>query len=868
MSTEIYEKNMVAIRESQPPLAKWIEDAEIVDWVKQEGNQLKVMEQGRFIDMYDADPFSNLEELVKQAKGDKERVTVVIGLGLGHAVNAILGKMEKGHHVIVVEPVGHIVRLMLGMYDVSEHIESHSLIIAPGRNEVDYIFSLMESIKVVEDWNVLVEKVTRARPEYWKLTNYCIEALNQVQCNTGTVMSAGAKIADNDIATLPYVIRHSGVNDLKDLFKGKPAVMVGTGPSLSRNIHLLKDAQDKVVIVAVAQALRPLLAYGIRPDFICTVDFGEVNMTHLAGLLDETVPLVTINKAYAPMLKAYRGPKFISASINPGYDETAHGILKSKGELAQGGSVAHMAYSLCHHMGCSPVMFVGMNLALGTTSHFMQADSAGHITVENGQIKWVVDDPRSKTLHGRIDIGMGPETYAQGWWGDTVLTNTGLLTFITAFERLIESFGVLTLDCTEGGARKRGSKRMFLSDALAKYATDVVDKSVLTPLLTLDPKGDETIARLLPLLATDIKLLKLIIEHSELGLKSVLKLRNTNSQKKLLKLFHENAKHSTVANEAARRMPTVSLAIYGASRAIQGRALNVEANAQLLATKKFAKERAIRLDRNEIILKAARDAAKDLKTTYEETRNTLVEYGQGKTGILDSTGDPNPPNLDDADHYLDTGAFAKPYLEAQRMIKTMKLSADLEKKALTIISQARNIRAKNILEAETIQAADIAAEKNKLPEYLDLTDAALDMGRDEKKFNKALELLEQARNLQPRLAPARWGCASAYNMLNRLDEAKKEYEMLIKDFPENARYKFEYGQLLVRIWPDDGSIEDLRKAVEYISAAMKNTDEFDHFLLTYAAILKRAGNNTEAMTALTSYKEKYPSDGEAVWENL
>jgi len=871
MSTEIYEKNMVAIKETHPGLAEWLEKGATEDWIRNEGDQLWITENGRPLPVYDVtDPFKDAQCVADMVRSDKETVTVFIGVGLGHALNLLLKKMEKGHHVIAVEPISHMLRLMFAQYDLSEYIKNQSLLIAPGKAEVDFLLSLMEGSKVVEDWGVLIELITRTRPEYWKLSTYTIESLNAIQCNTGTVVSAGAKIADNDIATLPYVIRHRGVNDLKDLFKGKPAVMVGTGPALNRNIHLLKETQDKVIIVAVAQALRPLLAYGITPDFICTVDFGEVNMTHLAGLMDETVPLVTINKTYAPILKAYKGPKFISASINQGYDETAHGILKDKGELAQGGSVAHMAYSLCAHMGCSPVMFVGMNLALGTTSHFMQADSAGHITVVDGQIKWVVDDPRSKTLHARTDIGMGPETYVAGWWGDSVLTNTGLMTFITAFERLIEAFkDTETIDCTEGGARKRGAKRMFLSDALAKHAIAPIDKSVLKPLLNLDPNADATIQRLLPLLTTDLKLLKLIIEHAELGLKTVMKLRNTTSQKKLMKLFHENAKHSTVAYEAAKRMPTVSLAIYGASRAIQGRALNVEADAQLLATKKFKKERDIRLDRNEIILKAARDAAKDLKATYEETRNTLIEYGQGKSGILDSIGDPDAPSLDDAEHYLSTGAFAKPYLEACRTMKQApRPDALIMKHAADIIDRSIIMRTDAIEKAKDVYEVDLSLNRNKIPEYLDLIDEALELGRDGKKFSEAMELLKKAKELIPTRQEARWGIASAYNMLDNLVLAAAEYKSLVEDFQEVHRFKFEYGQVLVKLWADNDPVADLQEGLKWISEAMSNSTEFDHFLLTYASILKRAGLDDRAHEALAQYIEKFPHDNGAVWDEL
>ena len=136
----------------------------------------------------------------------------------------------------------------------------------------------------------------------------------------------------------PFEIYPYSINKLIDIFQGKPGVIVSTGPSLEKNIHVLKEHQDKLVIVAVGQALRVLMGYGITPDFICTVDFGEVNMAHFKGLMDSKVPLVCLNRTYAPLLKQYQGPKFITSS--PQEETSALSILNDRGAVLQGGSVA------------------------------------------------------------------------------------------------------------------------------------------------------------------------------------------------------------------------------------------------------------------------------------------------------------------------------------------------------------------------------------------------------------------------------------------------------------------------------------------------------------------------------------------------
>jgi Flp pilus assembly protein TadD len=845
----MYAKNMAALKETHPDLHKWIEAQVDVDWLVADGNQLHVTVGTVSHPVYDVgDPLKELSE-IDALPLHKENVTVFIGLGLGHTVARALAKAEKGHHVIVVEPVAHMCRLAFALYDFSAAIKSRSLFIVPGKAEVDMVIGFLEGYKVVADWQVLVDRTCMQRREYGKLTEYTMEILNQVQCNTGTVTSAGAKIADNDVATLPYVIRHRGVAELVGLFAGKPAVCVSTGPSLARNIHILKEIQDNVVIIAVGQALRPLLAYDIRPDFICTVDFGEVNMTHYAGLCDSDVPLVTINKTYAPLLRAYRGPKFISAGAHA--VETTHVVLKDMGELPQGGSVAHMVFGLAANMGCDPVIFVGQDLALGEASHFGQADSMGKVEVVDGQIKWRVDDPRSTTLHGRDDIGMGPAVYTPGWWGAPVLTNTGLLTFITAMQRLVAQSSAVVINCTEGGAHIEGARRMFLRDAALKYCGARVDKSCIEPLLSLHPDADARIAAALPLLRHDMKILDIIVDNSEKGLVTVEQMRRTTSAKKLKRLFVENAKYSAAASEGAQRLPPVGVAIYGARRRIESRELNVSQKpGHLLGNRK---DLLTRLTRNEVVLTAARDAATELKKSYAACETAFMAYAGDKTA-LDSTGETTLADISDASHYLDAGNFAKPLLEAQRILDYYEYNTGPSgDRARNVISRAHCVRANKIQEARAQQDEDYASGRNLLPQYFDLIEDSRKLGRDTGDMDAALAVVRKAIDLLPDREEARWGLASALLHLGRQEEAVVAYEELVKRFADNPRFIFEYGQALILA----GRAAD---GFARIQDAMSKSEEFDAFSGALAKLYVEHGLTDEARAACALHLSRYPND--------
>jgi hypothetical protein len=447
MKNKILKKNLNTLKKINPELHEWMQEQEDVPWIQeiQSENEQKniLVESGsRQHAIYDLkNPGKEAKKATKPMKLYKDSISIVVGFGLGYLANAILEKMDKGHRVIVIEPIAHVIRLALSNFDFSGPMQNGTLIVvAPGENEVASVLYTLSQSFVVSDWRLTFEKFIPFRPgEYMAISKFTSDTLNQILCNTGTIAGdAGAKIADNDMSCLPYVIRARGVKELEGLYKDKPAILVSTGPSLQKNIHHLIDAQDKAIIICVGQALRPLLAYGVRPDFACTVDFGSVNMGHFVGLMGCGIPLVTINRTYAPLIKAWKGPKFVAGTWVPGFEEMATGILTEKGFIDAGGSVAHMCFGLAKLLKCNPITFMAQDLALGETSHSKLADAGGDIYVnEQGQIAWKIKDQRC-SLHGKDAVGMGPAVWVPGYWGPNVLTNLGLESFRYSFVSMVK----------------------------------------------------------------------------------------------------------------------------------------------------------------------------------------------------------------------------------------------------------------------------------------------------------------------------------------------------------------------------------------------------------------------------------------------
>lgn len=66
-----------------------------------------------------------------------------------------------------------------------------------------------------------------------------------------------------------------------------PVVAIATGPSLDKNIDILKEYEHKCIIICADVALFKLIEHNIRPDFVVNVDPHE-SITRFWGSLDTT----------------------------------------------------------------------------------------------------------------------------------------------------------------------------------------------------------------------------------------------------------------------------------------------------------------------------------------------------------------------------------------------------------------------------------------------------------------------------------------------------------------------------------------------------------------------------------------------------
>lgn len=121
------------------------------------------------------------------------------------------------------------------------------------------------------------------------------------------------------------------------------AVVVAAGPSLARNIDMLKKSMGTRKIVAVSHAFKKILKEGITPDCVVMID-PQDNMIYQLPEGDCNVPLLLDEDVYWKVAREYKGPKY----------------LMRKWDYS--GTVSSAALEIAVRSGASKVYLVGLDL--------------------------------------------------------------------------------------------------------------------------------------------------------------------------------------------------------------------------------------------------------------------------------------------------------------------------------------------------------------------------------------------------------------------------------------------------------------------------------------------------------------------------
>lgn len=199
----------------------------------------------------------------------------------------------------------------------------------------------------------------------------CAEAFTALAIDCNTEVTVTEKMTRNSLLNIGTYVSWPGIDELFNCAPRRKAIVCGGGPSLAKGMRFL-SVSAPLVTVAVQTALKPMLAEGIVPNFVCALDYSPISRQFYESLTESQVKGCTlvIDANCAPEIpRAWPGgirclrSEFLDDVLGPK-------LAQPRAPLAQGGTVTHMAYYLARYMGCDPVGMLGFDLAFVDGSYY------------------------------------------------------------------------------------------------------------------------------------------------------------------------------------------------------------------------------------------------------------------------------------------------------------------------------------------------------------------------------------------------------------------------------------------------------------------------------------------------------------------
>lgn len=243
------------------------------------------------------------------------------------------------------------------------------------------------------------------------------------------------------------------LNQIHKQFSRVPAIIIGAGPSLEKNIHLLKEARSRAILIAVDSIYDRLISEGIVPHMVATIDQQEIAFNKI-----KTEPHADTALLYAPGAHPGIVERFETRFMGFYLDDFQRAVAKWLGIMwsaeMKTTSVSQFAFECAYKMGCSPLILVGQDLAVTET-----ASHAEGVTYRT---------PADKIAERYND-------WCRGMYEEKIRTDAIFKIQQAAYSEFVKSSrmiarrATLVFNSTEGGATIKGCTSRYLMGVISEW---------------------------------------------------------------------------------------------------------------------------------------------------------------------------------------------------------------------------------------------------------------------------------------------------------------------------------------------------------------------------------------------------------------
>lgn len=465
----VYKKNLDALEKINPFCEECNKILELVELseenIKLEEGVLLFNKKGMFYQTHSSHPEEEAERLLNRLDDYEYRDNLVLLFGISNI--ALLKKLWKvtsdGTRIAIFEPNVYILKYILKTINLTDFFNSGKFVLIYGNddimsNQINFYFS-QKWENLVQNFNVL------SLPNYYLYQNYRVEYIKKVADKIDSYLKAlGTSLEDmldgfsNHYQNVDTCFTCNGLKEIKNKYKGKPAILVSAGPSLDKNIKDLKAAEGKALILSCDACYHTCLENDVYPEGIATMERYRPTYEYFyeGRHFDKDLTLIGPSLLWPEIFENFEGKKLLMAKGSDGLEGWWSGHFPQIKPLSMGHSCATAAFAVALEAGCNPIILIGSDLAF--------TDNKRHSESAHKNFKSANDATKSKSKIWTDSIN-----------GEKVRTTYIFNLFRAFYEQSAYSRrDKIMINATEGGALIHGMKNMTLKEAISTYCTEPI----------------------------------------------------------------------------------------------------------------------------------------------------------------------------------------------------------------------------------------------------------------------------------------------------------------------------------------------------------------------------------------------------------
>lgn len=379
-------------------------------------------------------PRKEAEEWVKRLELTADTYYIVLGIGLGYHVEALLKSLPANSQVLVLHTKSEDLLV--------QHLgnQSENLWLSDKRLEFLHLTNIHNMAILIGDIMIkhIIKKVCLCRHfpamrlaelEYQTIEATLVPSIQKAMAlNFNVKVTTEHQFLQNYWKNFPQLIINSEHKFWENAFAHVPVIVVASGPSLNKNIAELKKCADKAVIIAAGSTIGALHRQGITPHFLIVSDANQAMYDEVKDFFSNDTVLIAATNVQYKIVEEYPGTKCFF-EVWRGYDDDFKKYLPELMRVRQSGSVTTAAVDFANQCGASRIILVGQDLAVSSNKpHHAEGVKAGDF------LKWAF-------------------TKTPGYYGGEVDTLPAFSTVINHYHQYVQKNSHIDfINATEGGA--------------------------------------------------------------------------------------------------------------------------------------------------------------------------------------------------------------------------------------------------------------------------------------------------------------------------------------------------------------------------------------------------------------------------------